>query len=107
MNPHTGKPAAANDPATWGTFDEAMQATKRYKWEGGGFVFAEGGGYAGVDFDDCRVDGELTPEAAAAVRALNSYTEISPSGNGVKVIAKGRHGRGPDVRLRRCLDVHG
>ena len=48
-------------------------------------MFAAGGGYAGVDFDDCLINGELSPDSAAAVRALDSYTEISPSGTGVKV----------------------
>ncbi len=89
MNPRTGRPAKPNDRATWGSFDAAADAVDRYKLDGVGFIFTEDAGFAGIDFDDCIVDGKMSAEAEAAVRALNSYTEISPSGAGVKVIVRG------------------
>jgi primase-polymerase (primpol)-like protein len=42
---------------------------------------------SGVDLDDC-IDvstGQMKPWGQRVVAALNSYTEISPSGGGVKV----------------------
>jgi len=43
-----------------------------------------------VDLDDCRdpETGVLEPWAADAVATLNSYTEVSPSGTGVKVFVR-------------------
>ena len=30
-NPHTGGNAKANDPSTWGTYEEAVKAVERYR----------------------------------------------------------------------------
>jgi len=88
VNPKTGGLADSTDPATWGTFDEAVEACRKDPGLAGfGFVFAAGGGYCGVDLDDCidPATGELKPWGRQAVAALDSYTEVSPSGTGVKV----------------------
>jgi primase-polymerase (primpol)-like protein len=47
--------------------------------------------YAGVDFDGALdpATGNLRDWAAPVVAALDSYTEVSPSGAGVKVIVRG------------------
>ena len=50
INPKTGKGAKSNDPSTWGTYEEAVQAVKRFHLDGVGFEFAEG--YMGIDLDD-------------------------------------------------------
>jgi hypothetical protein len=54
-----------------------------------------GEGWAGVDLDAVRdaASGALTPEAQAIVNALNSYVEVSPSGDGVKTFVKAWHGK--------------
>ena len=46
----------------------------------------------GSDFDHCRdaQTGALAGWAADAVQALDSYTEVSPSGTGMRVYARGR-----------------
>ncbi len=103
-NPHNGNEAKANEPKTWGTYDVAMIAKERHKWDGVGFVFTEDAGFTGIDFDDCIIGGVLNPEAAAEVRALNSYTEVSPSGGGVKVIVRGRKPVGTGCKVQK---VHG
>jgi hypothetical protein len=54
-----------------------------------GIGFVLGGGYAGVDLDNCLGPDGMHPEAAKIVEELNSYTERSPSGKGVKIIVKG------------------
>src|SRR5262249_1385032 len=48
-------------------------------------------GYCGIDLDDCRdpETGQLSPDATAIVERFASYTEVSPSGTGVKIICKG------------------
>jgi hypothetical protein len=48
-----------------------------------------GNGVTSVDLDDVIVDGKIIPEAMTIVTALNSYTEVSPSGSGLLVLACG------------------
>ena len=54
-------------------------------------MFSENDPYIGIDLDGCRNQdtGKLDNWAAELIRLLNSYTEISPSQTGVKVIIKG------------------
>lgn len=87
--------ASTTDPSSWGGFSAAAQ---RYlddpsgNWAGVGFVFSDGDPYVGVDLDDCRdpETGRISDRAWEIVRALGSYTEVSPSGSGVKVILKAK-----------------
>lgn len=99
MNPATGKAASVKNPLTWGTFEQAVDACKKYKLPGIGFVFTLKDAYCGIDLDKCRntETGETTPEAAGIVQQLNSYTEISASGKGLHIIVKGKL---PDKRNR-------
>lgn len=85
--------AKANDPATWTTFDSAwaVYCHPTSQYSGIGFVFARDDPYCGVDLDLClSPDGALTDWAKSALDLVNSYTEVSPSGLGLKVIAKGQ-----------------
>lgn len=89
--PRTGRKAKADDPTTWGTRKEAEAAVPRLVDRSGGGIGLElgilGDGLAigGIDFDLCRMaDGTLAPWAAKVVERIGSYTEISPSGAGVK-----------------------
>ena len=90
-NPHTGGFADSTEPASWGMFEEAVAACRQdADLAGVGFVFTTDDPYCGVDLDDC-VDpetGELKPWGASIVDRLDSYTEVSPSGRGVKVFAR-------------------
>lgn len=91
----TGKLARANDPSTWATFLAAMKVVRRADFDGLGFVFSADDPYAGVDLDDC-VDavGTVAPWARKIIDQLDSYTEVSPSGHGVKVFVRGRLPKG-------------
>lgn len=92
-NPHTGGNAQSNNPDTWGTFEEALQACEKYHFDGVGFQFANG--YFGVDLDHCLDDIDFVDEF---VETLGSYTEYSRSGNGIHIICKGTL---PEGRRRR------
>ncbi|MDP9383417.1 MAG: hypothetical protein M3Q29_25395 [Chloroflexota bacterium] len=98
--------ASSTDASTWGTFEQARQAAHRHQHNGCGFVFSKDDTYAGIDLDNCRdpESGELETWAAEYVEAFNTYTEISPSGRGVKLVCQdlaphngknGRNGRHP------------
>ena len=88
--PRSEHKASSTDLTTWGTFEEALDVIARY--DGMGFVLCSGDPYTGIDLDDCRdpVTGEIEPWALRIVRSLSSYAEVSPSGTGIHVIAKGK-----------------
>src|ERR1039458_4379992 len=98
LDPRTGKEASCDDTATWGTFEQALAALNRGKVDGVGFQL--GSPYVGIDLDKCRVPetGVIEPWAQEIIDELNSYTEISPSGQGVHVLAKGSLPAGPRRR---------
>jgi hypothetical protein len=90
-NPHTGKAAKSNDPETWGTYDEAkaMYTANRWRFRGLSFAFSAADPFVGVDLDGCVKDGIIEPWAEDIVRTMNTYAELSPSGNGIHIIARG------------------
>jgi putative DNA primase/helicase len=87
----SGKPGKGfsdknNDPSTWRTFDQVKD------WQNIAFVIGDRGEFVGVDLDDCIVDGKYTERASEILQAFAhvSYAEISPSGNGVKLLIRGQ-----------------
>lgn len=83
---YTGKHASSTKSHTWAPFDLAVKAAQTRKHDGVGYVFAPDDPYVGIDLDDCLDDaGALAPWAAAIVQAMGSYTEVSPSGHGLKI----------------------
>jgi len=86
----TGRGAATDNPKTWTTLDRAIAYLERNAAASGvGRVFVAGDGFAGVDIDHCLIDGEIVGWARPYVDALDTYTEISPSGAGVKLWLRG------------------
>ena len=84
-----GRPAKANDPRTWTTFENVLEAYEAGEADGIGFMFAPGGGLVGIDLDHCvGEDGTVAPKAEAIVEALGGYTEYSVSGKGLHVIVR-------------------
>jgi putative DNA primase/helicase len=92
INPRTGWNAKANDPATWGTFEEAIEFSRGHDLPGIGFVFSAADDFVGIDIDECLdpATGSIKAGVEEIISRLDSYTEISPSGRGFHVIAKGK-----------------
>ncbi|WP_207688598.1 phage/plasmid primase, P4 family [Desulfonema limicola] len=91
INPLNGSYAETNNPETWGTFEESLAYCEQNNLQGVGFVFTAEDPYVGIDLDNC-LDPEtdtFTPEVSEIVKMFNSYTEISPSGNGLHIFVKG------------------
>lgn len=96
---NTGNNASADDPSTWTTFDAAVAEYKAYSAQlnGIGRMFDGSDHVMGIDFDDCLDErGYTIPGHAAAqwLYRLNSYSEVSPSGRGVKVWVHATHDLG-------------
>ncbi len=89
IDPRTGHEIDATDPANWLGFDEARQLAIRH---GDGIGIALGSkdnrlGIVGVDIDACiDAQGNIDPAAISIVDKLNSYTEYTPSGKGLRVL---------------------
>ena len=94
-NPRARKLAAAknDDPSTWGTYEDAVQSAKDFGCGVGLMLGPNGDGVdiVAFDLDDCRNPdtGELAPWAQELVKRANSYTEKTPSGNGLRIIGCG------------------
>jgi len=97
----SGDYAKSNDPLTWSTFEVCKNSAKEF--DGIGFVLSKNDPYIGLDFDHCRcpafddydpeISGGLNmvlPNVADHIRKLNSYTEVSPSGKGIRILLKGK-----------------
>lgn len=90
---HGNMKALADDPATWSTRAsaeaKAADLPKPYNMGGIGLelgYLADGLALGGIDLDTCRsAAGALEPWAAEVVDRFDSYTEVSPSGSGIKV----------------------
>jgi len=92
FNAETGGYAKSNDSSTWTRFTKVWEAYNKpdSPWDGIGFVL--NGDYVGIDWDDCvdPATGIIDPKVLQKVTRLNSYTEINPSGKGLKTLAKGK-----------------
>jgi predicted P-loop ATPase len=81
--------AKCNDATTWAPFDVALKAYKAGRCDGIGFCLL-GTDLGAFDLDDCRnpQTGELEDEARQLVDRARSYTEITPSDTGLRIILK-------------------
>ena len=87
----TGAYADSTDPASWCSLDEAIAVAERPGFDGMGFVLdAIRDGIVGVDLDGCRdpSTGGVEGWATGIINGLLSYTEVSPSGTGVKILVR-------------------
>ncbi len=86
--------ASATVPARWSTLAEVEEHHRAHPHLGGatGIMFAglpDGTSLCGVDLDSClSTAGVLAPWAAEIIGRLATYTEISPSGTGLKAFIR-------------------
>lgn len=111
----SGSHASHTDPATWTRFERALKAYERGGYDGIGFVLADMDPFAGVDLDHVvnTETGEIASWAQAIIDRLDSYTEISPSGTGIRIFVQGalpkgfpRGGRKKSVGDGQAIEVY-
>jgi P4 family phage/plasmid primase-like protien len=92
LTPLTRTFGSSTNPSAWGTYYEASESCKTppVGMYGLGFSLTDDDPYTLIDLDNCRDPdtGEMDDWAVKLVRKLESYTEISPTGTGVKVWAR-------------------
>ena len=83
------RPFSKTTPAHYRPYEAALAGyAQDAATDGLGFVC--GGGIVGVYFDECfDIEGQLDPQVAEIVGRLETYTERSPSGRGVRAFLKG------------------
>lgn len=92
--------ASSTDPATWGVFDDAVEAhlslvdipadPERGPVAGIGVVLPNGAGITCIDLDRVlKADGQLDARAETIVERCDSWAEISPSGHGLHLFVRG------------------
>ena len=88
--------ASTTKPEDWGTLTDLAGLFEQGGFDGVGYVFSEDDGIVGVDIDHCRnrATGEITEEAQEVIDRLNSYTEVSPSGEGLHIFIRAELPRG-------------
>ena len=93
--------ASSTNPITWGAYLEAEKNRDRHNMDGIGFAFADDP-FAGVDLDHCRnpETGAIDSWARQWVARLDSYTELSPSGDGLHIIVRAKK---PGSKCRKGL----
>ncbi len=94
LNPRDGSNASVNHPTSWADFDSAMANVETGRCAGIGFMLTQNDPYAVIDIDNPV--GKVDPSdidrvyriGNALIGDANSYTEVSPSGNGIHIWMK-------------------
>lgn len=83
-NPHTSNNASSTNPATFADYETARACMTASNFDGVGVGVFDG--LCGVDIDHCiNENGELSAMASEIIEAMDTYTEISPSGTGLRM----------------------
>jgi hypothetical protein len=79
-------------PERWMTYADAFKAleAKPDQFAGLGYVMTGSHGVIGTDLDHCIVDNKIEPWAQSIIDSMASYTELSPSGTGLRILSLGR-----------------
>lgn len=98
-----GHKASVVVPQNWSAFDDVCEVFKSGHYSGIGFVFTINDPFVFVDLD--KAPDQLTMDRQLKVfQTLNSYSELSPSDEGLHIIAKGPHL--PNGRKRHSIEIY-
>ncbi len=91
-----GTQGGPHDRAMLATFEEARAAAIKYGFDGVGLAMLPDWGITALDFDKCidangKLNGELVPIAGM------TYSEVSPSGTGLRAFVLGNLGNRKDI----------
>lgn len=102
-SPRTKTPASVTNSFTWASYDEAIAAFGEGGFDGIGFVLTDDDPYAFIDLDDTKGDAAAWQKQRQIFDAFDSYSERSPSGNGLHIIVKASIPKG---RRREQVEVY-
>lgn len=96
--------ARSNDPATWTTFAAVLAAYRRGGFDGVGYVLSAEDPFAAIDLDDVVEAGVINAWALRIIGEINSYTEISPSRSGLRIMVRAT--LPPGARKRGQIEMY-
>src|SRR5262249_29005283 len=81
--------ASSTNSETWGRYGTALRVYQQRRADGIGYCL-HGSGLGAFDLDVCRdpTSGVITPMGLDLVRRVGSYTEITVSGSGLRIIGR-------------------
>ena len=85
--------ANITDSSTWASFSQAESLYHQKRpYLGLGFVFSSDDPLLGIDLDNCRhtESGQIEDWAQQLIDCCQTYSEVSPSGSGVKLFMQGK-----------------
>ena len=95
--------ASSTNPGTWRTFDEAYELYVAFQLDGLYFALPDDRSMNGGDFDHCLIGTTIKDAHVAAwVRSQNTYTEISPGGEGLRTVG---YGSKPGEECRKGTEI--
>ena len=100
-NPLSGRLASVIDPSTWCDYSTAVACVANYS--GIGFVLTKDDPYSFIDLDDTQGNAEWLARQRKIFSEFDSYSERSPSGNGLHIIVRGAL---PNGRRRSSVEVY-
>ena len=108
VNAVTGRNAKSNAPEGWTDYETARAAAAKYGYSGVGFMFLKGDGLVGIDIDHCYdpATGEFNEVAKAVMGRQPTYTEFSPSGDGVHVWLRGEKPKGASKNTETGVEMY-
>ncbi len=83
-----GQRASSTDRAHFCSFERAVEAVADSRYSGIGLGIFDG--FCAIDIDHCYKDGAFSEMAKDVILTMRSYAEISPSGEGVRIIFRAR-----------------
>lgn len=104
ISPHTARYCDVNDKQSYSTFDHCVWLAENYPDQvtGIGFCLTADDPYCFIDFD--QTDNESNFELQKAIFThTKSYAELSPSGNGLHIVAKANL---PSGRKRFACEIY-
>jgi len=102
---HRNAYASVKIPKSWGSLDAALTALATGLYSGIGFVITPPLVFVDLDHSVSKETGEITdPQTIDIVQAINSYTETSPSGTGLHVLA---YATMPGKNIHTAIEMYG
>ena len=97
--------ASVKIPKSWGSLPDALTALQSGNFSGIGFMITPPLVFIDLDHSFAKTTKTITdPQAQAIVRELNSYTEVSPSGTGLHILA---YGQLPGRGIHTGIEIYG
>lgn len=106
INPRTGRAAVKTNPAHWGTLAEARERARRDRLEGIGICLTVNDPFLCIDLDDAIIDGKPSALAAELMGHFDTYTEYSPSGDGLHIWIKSDEQINRDMKNKAGIEIY-